>query len=135
MTTSETDMARLLAYGQFDDLNGASPQTEKALLLRLHRLPDFNDTSCRPETDAFCAWQYFLSASTFDEVPEVAIYRLPIHGEVLSVQWQETATKEPDTARLLLRWQERVQSPGDSPRQHQTLLEITPDRLRILAQD
>ncbi|MCK7543730.1 hypothetical protein MLC59_06055 [Marinobacter bryozoorum] len=78
-----------VAYGQIRDLNGASPDIEKPLFVRLIEVP-IVESSCYPETRGTCRFQYYLTVSTFDEQPETNVFRLGQRGQVHGVAWRES---------------------------------------------
>lgn len=88
-----------LAYGETRDLNASSGSVDPQLLLRLYSQPS-GDTDCVAETRLTCAYQHFLTVSTFDEQPELALHELDLVGEVTGVEWLPSS--DIDTARLRL---------------------------------
>ncbi len=96
--TSE-EFKKVLVYGTFQELNNLSPKVEKTLLLRLYMLPVPGGT-CFHETEVVCQKQYLLSVSTFDEQPEVNVFKLKVVGEISQIEWLQIS--QADYAELVL---------------------------------
>lgn len=77
---------RALAYGTQTDLNKLDVEIEKNLQLRLYRIPLLTNT-CFVETHGVCQYEYLLSVSSFDEVPEINVFKLPLVGEITGTRW------------------------------------------------
>ena len=88
-----------IAFGSIEELNKLSPGVEKHLLLRLYRSP-YNTKNCFVETHGVCQYEYFLSVSSYDEIPETNIYKLKHKGEITKIEWKRE-TKN-DSAKLSL---------------------------------
>ncbi len=79
---------RALAYGTQMDLNKLDAEIEKNLLVRLYRIP-LSDNDCFVETHGICQYEYLLSVSSFDEQPEVNVFKLPLVGEIIGIGWNK----------------------------------------------
>ena len=80
------DIREILAFGTMTELNKVDPEIEKDLLVRLYKLPKFEE-NCFVETHGICKYQYYLSVSTFDEYPDTNVYKLSHTGEISSITW------------------------------------------------
>lgn len=79
---------RALAYGAQLDLNELNAAIEKNLSVRLYRIP-LSRNDCFVETHGICQYEYLLSVSTFDEQPEINVFKLPLVGEIVGIDWQQ----------------------------------------------
>lgn len=79
---------RALAYGTQTDLNKIDAEIEKNLQLRLYRIP-LSTNTCFVETHGVCQYEYLLSVSSFDEVPEINVFKLPLVGEITGIRWHK----------------------------------------------
>lgn len=79
---------RALAYGAQLDLNELNAAIEKNLSVRLYRIP-LSRNDCFVETHGICQYEYLLSVSTFDEQPEINVFKLPLVGEIIGIDWQK----------------------------------------------
>ena len=87
--TPEIDVfKRALAYGTQVDLNKIDAGIEKNLQLRLYRIP-ISTNDCFVETHGVCQYEYLLSVSSFDEAPEVNVFKLPLVGEITGISWRK----------------------------------------------
>lgn len=91
----DSELTKAMSFGEITDLNGYSKDIEKSLFVRLYRSPVYKE-NCFKETHGICKYQYFLSVSTFDEYPDIAIYKLPEQGEIKEIHWSKSS--ETDTA-------------------------------------
>jgi hypothetical protein len=80
------DLKNAIAFGAMTELNDIDPKQEKDLLVRLYQTPVMNQ-DCFVETHGVCQYKYFISVSTFDENPEVNIFKLSNVGEITSISW------------------------------------------------
>ena len=94
-STIDTELTKAISFGEITDLNGYSKNIEKSLFVRLYRSPVYKE-NCFKETHGVCKYQYFLSISTFDEYPDIAIYKLSEQGEIKEIHW--SSSSEIDTA-------------------------------------
>lgn len=94
-STIDTELTKAISFGEITDLNSYSENIEKNLFVRLYRSPVYEE-NCFKETQGVCKYQYFLSVSTFDEYPDVAIYKLSEKGEIKEIHWSRSG--ELDTA-------------------------------------
>lgn len=81
------DLKASMAYGTMLDVNNSHPNKDADLLVRLYQAP-VTDGSCFVETHGVCRYRYYVTVSTFDEQPEVNVFRLAHEGEVTGVTWQ-----------------------------------------------
>ncbi|RMH10451.1 MAG: hypothetical protein D6698_17625 [Gammaproteobacteria bacterium] len=129
-------LTSLLAYGTSKDIPPEEATGVAPLILRLHALPDLHHRDCIPETDSPCGNIYYLSVATYDEFPEAAVFRLPLSGEVLSVELLPTDKDQTDTARLSIEWQNvsrfvHARNP-EIPLQRRTMtVRVTPTDLQV----
>ena len=79
---------RALAYGTQVDLNKIDAGIEKNLQLRLYRIP-LSTNDCFVETHGVCQYEYLLSVSSFDEAPEINVFKLPLVGEITGISWRK----------------------------------------------
>lgn len=79
---------RALAYGTQIDLNPIDAGIEKNLQLRLYRVP-ISQNECFVETHGICQYEYLLSVASFDEQPEVNVFKLPLVGEISRIGWRK----------------------------------------------
>lgn len=91
----DSELTKAMSFGEITDLNGYSKDIEKSLFVRLYRSPVYKE-NCFKETRGVCKYQYFLSVSTFDEYPDIAIYKLSEQGEIKEIHWSNSG--EIDTA-------------------------------------
>lgn len=75
-----------MAYGKMSDLN-KNANGSADLLVRLYQVPVM-DGSCFVETHGVCRYRYYVAVSTFDEQPEMNVFKLSHEGEVTGVVWQ-----------------------------------------------
>jgi hypothetical protein len=80
------DLKNAIAFGAMTELNDIDPKQEKDLLVRLYQAPVMNQ-DCFVETHGVCQYKYFISVSTFDETPEVNVFKLSNLGEITKVSW------------------------------------------------
>ncbi|HEY1059063.1 MAG TPA: hypothetical protein VGE55_10090 [Limnobacter sp.] len=96
------DLTRIIAIGQTKEVNDYSPAISKSIWVRLHSLPE-KTNRCQTETSTPCRLNYWLSAATMDEQPEVALQPLGVLGEVVDIEWLPVkSTTCIDWARLKL---------------------------------
>lgn len=69
-------------------LNPIDADIEKNLQLRLYRVP-ISQNECFVETHGICQYEYLLSVSSFDEQPEVNVFKLPLVGEISRIGWRK----------------------------------------------
>ncbi|MET1257049.1 hypothetical protein [Aliikangiella maris] len=91
----DTEFTKAISFGEIVDLNDYSINVEKSLFVRLYRSPVYKE-NCFIETHGVCKYQYFISVSTFDEYPDVAIYKLSEQGEIKEINW--SGSSQIDTA-------------------------------------
>ena len=94
-STIDTELKQALSFGEIIELNDYSKNIEKSLFVRLYRSPIYKE-NCFQETHGVCKFQYFLSVSTLDEYPDIAIYKLSELGEIKEIHW--SSSREIDTA-------------------------------------
>lgn len=85
----DSELTKAMSFGEITDLNGYSKDIEKSLFVRLYRSPVYKE-NCFKETHGVCKYQYFLSVSTFDEYPDIAIYKLSEQGEIKEIHWSKS---------------------------------------------
>ncbi len=95
--TISNELQSAVAFGVIEELNKLDPDVEKQLLLRLYRAPVYVE-GCFKETHGICQYSYFLSVSTFDEYPEINMYKLKTKGEITKIMWLNES--EVDSAKL-----------------------------------
>lgn len=90
-----TDLKQVLALGRMTDLNAQSPEQERELFIRLYEVPVF-ENNCFVETHGICQYEYFISVSSYDEYPEINVYKIPYLGELSQYSWlaDETLDQE-----------------------------------------
>lgn len=98
-STLTPEFKNAIAFGEIEELNQYSEDVDKSLLLRLLRSPIYQE-GCYRETQGVCKYKYFLSVSSFDELPETNVFSLQAVGEITEVKW--LATEAVDTAKLEL---------------------------------
>lgn len=93
------DLKAAMAYGTMFELNKSNPDKEADLLVRLYQVSG-TDESCFVETHGVCRYRYYVTVSTFDEQPEINLFKFTREGEVTSVAWK--AEDKPDYAEIEL---------------------------------
>jgi len=120
-----------MAYGTLIELNDRNNDIEKNLLVRLYQVP-INNGDCFIETHGVCKYQYYISVSTFDEYPEVNVFKLGVYGEIISAKWMNV--KEYDYAEIEIVYsqftKEAIQNnKALSTTKFRTLLKISPENI------
>ena len=91
--SARANLHKVLALGDMISLNSQPTNWEKDLLVRLYEVPIF-ENNCFIETHGICQNEYYLTVSTFDEYPELNVYKLEFTGELIDYQWIEEATSD-----------------------------------------
>jgi len=102
-TNNNKQVKEAMAYGTLTELNKFDEHIEKELLIRLYEVPN-NSINCFVETHGICKYEYFLSVSTFDEYPEVDVFKLSISGKILNTAW--IVVEQPDYAEIVVTYSE-----------------------------
>ena len=92
------EVTTAMAIGTIKELSKFSPDIEKELLVRLFEYPAEVSQDCFIETSGTCYYSYLISVSTFDEYPEVQLYKLKAQGEITSINWRKV--DKPDYAEI-----------------------------------
>jgi len=80
------ELNAVMAYGTSNDLNKINPEIAKDLLVRLYQLPILGE-ECFVETHGICRNNYYITVSTFDEYPEINVFKLNMVGEITEIHW------------------------------------------------
>lgn len=91
--SSDLKLKEAMAYGTLIELNNFDTSIEKELLIRLYKVPNFSE-SCFIETHGICNYSYYLSVSTFDEVPDVSVSKLDFTGDITATKWRLVETSD-----------------------------------------
>ncbi|XPF95645.1 hypothetical protein ACM9HF_06420 [Colwellia sp. RE-S-Sl-9] len=86
LSNSSLKIKEAMAYGTIIELNKTDNNINKELYIRLYQTP-LNGEDCFIETHGICKYQYYVSVSTFDESPEVNVFKLGVYGEIINTQW------------------------------------------------
>lgn len=75
-----------MAIGKVIELNDMAPDVDKDLYVRLFQIPVTGE-DCFVETHGICRYEFYLTVSTFDEYPEVNVFKLESKGVLAYVKW------------------------------------------------
>ncbi|NOQ79569.1 MAG: hypothetical protein GQ546_09235 [Gammaproteobacteria bacterium] len=87
-TDSSLELKQILAYGDVIELNSLNKNIDKDLYLRLYRIP-YHGEDCFIETHGICKYSYYISVSSFDEYPDINLYKLRSKGEITNINWKK----------------------------------------------
>jgi hypothetical protein len=100
---NNNEVKEAMAYGKLIELNKFDEHIEKELLIRLYEVPN-NSINCFVEIHGICKYEYFLSISTFDEYPEVDVFKLSVSGKISNTEW--VVVEQPDYAEIVVTYSE-----------------------------
>jgi hypothetical protein len=102
-TDNNNQLKEAMAYGTLIELNKFDEHIQKEMLIRLYEVPN-NSSNCFVESHGVCKYEYFLSVSTFDEYPEVGVFKLSVSGKILNTEW--VVVEQPDYAEIVVTYSE-----------------------------
>ncbi len=82
----DAGLYKAMSIGKVITLNELQPEIDKDLSVRLYQVPTM-DQDCFVETHGICQYEYYVAVSTFDEYPQVNVYKLATKGELAEITW------------------------------------------------
>jgi len=95
---SNKEIRKILVFSNMVDLNKLDTTIEKKLVIRVFEVPVSEENDCFPESHGVCAYDYYISASQFDEQPEYNVFKIGTFGQITKYIWKKTSKL--DTAEI-----------------------------------